>query len=81
MPYCKCDLTVRELAPLLDNGGKTCPWRLVDDFAGFAASSLERQSKGLWLLARHPVCQITGTNEHVELQLWSTPTLLTIGSD
>jgi len=39
MPDRKFDLTVRELPPFLNDCGEAAPWRLVDNLAGFAASS------------------------------------------
>jgi len=66
VPYRKFDLTVGKLPPLLDDWREAALWRLVDNFAGFAASCVERQRKDLQRpTVRHPVCQITGTNEHV----------------
>jgi hypothetical protein len=66
MPDRKFNLTVRELPPFLDGRRETTPRRLIDDFAGFAASRVEGQRKCLSrLLAGHPACQLIGANEHV----------------
>jgi hypothetical protein len=43
MPYPKFNLTVGELAPILDGRSETAPGRLIDDFAGFAAGGFQRQ--------------------------------------
>jgi hypothetical protein len=49
--------TVGELPPILNDWYDTALRKLIDDFAGFAASRVNRQRKYLWLLiARHPVC-------------------------
>jgi hypothetical protein len=66
MPDRKFNLTVGALAPFFDYWCETSPGRLIDNFAGFAASRVEGQRKCLWpLLAGHPACQLTGANEHV----------------
>jgi hypothetical protein len=66
MPDRKFNLTVGKLSPVLNGWRETTPRRLIDDFAGFAASRVEGQRKCLWpLLAGHPACQLTGANEHV----------------
>jgi hypothetical protein len=43
MPYRKFNLTVGELAPFFDDWSEAAPGRLIDDFAGFAASGCQRQ--------------------------------------
>jgi len=66
MPYCKFNLTVGELPPVLNNRCKTGGWRLVDNFTGFAARGVKGQREYLYVLrAGHPVCQLMGANEHV----------------
>ena len=50
MPYRKFNPTVRELSPILNNSRKTGVWRLIDNFAGFAARSVKRERKYLDLL-------------------------------
>jgi hypothetical protein len=66
MPDRKFNLTVGKLSPVLNGWRETTSRRLIDDFAGFAASGVEGQRKCLWpLLAGHPACQLTGANEHV----------------
>jgi hypothetical protein len=60
------NLTVGKLSPILDDWYETVLRKLIDNFAGFAASGVNRHPKYLWLLpARHPVCQIPWANEHV----------------
>jgi hypothetical protein len=49
MPYRKFNLTVGELAPLLDCWSETAPGRLLDDFGGFAASRFKGQREPLLL--------------------------------
>jgi hypothetical protein len=62
----KLDLTVGKLPPVLDGCHVTALRRLVDDFARFAASSVNRQCEYFGFPnAGHSVGQITGANEHV----------------
>jgi hypothetical protein len=62
----KLDLTVRKLPPVLDGCRVTALRRLLDDFARFAASSVNRQCEYLWFPnAGHSVGQITRADEHV----------------
>src|SRR6266704_4988371 len=62
----KLDLSVGKLPPVLDDWQVTALRRLTDDFAGLQTDRINRQRKDLSLPdARHPVCQIPGTNEHV----------------
>jgi hypothetical protein len=64
--YRKFDLTVRELSPILDDWYEPELRRLIDDFAGFAASRVNRQLEYLRRLhSKDPVCQIARANEHV----------------
>jgi hypothetical protein len=66
MPYRKFNLAVGELPPVLNDRCKTGGRRLVDNFAGFAASGIKGQREYLTLLfAGNAACQIMGTNEHV----------------
>ena len=66
MSYRKFDLTVRELSPILDDWYEPELRRLIDDFAGFAASRVNRQLEYLRRLhSKDPVCQIARANEHV----------------
>ena len=66
MPYRKFNLTVGKLSPILDDWYETVLRKLIDNFAGFAASGVNRQPKYFRLLpVRHPVCQIVRMNEHV----------------
>jgi hypothetical protein len=74
MPYRKFNPTVRELSPILNNSRKTGVWRLIDNFAGFAARSVKRERKYLDLLRlRHPVCQVAWTRAHVGTPNSSAP--------
>jgi hypothetical protein len=53
----KFDPTVGKLSPLLNNGQEAALWRLSDNFAGFAASVVQRERKDFQpLTARHSVC-------------------------
>jgi hypothetical protein len=62
----KLDLTVRKLPPVLDGCRVTALRRLLDDFARFAASSVNRQGEYLWFPnAGHSVGQITRADVHV----------------
>jgi hypothetical protein len=66
VPDRKFNLSVGELSPFLNGWCETALRRLVDNFAGFAPSCVERQCEDLQRLpVRHPICQIAGTNEHV----------------
>jgi hypothetical protein len=61
------DLAVGKLPPVFDDWRETFLRKLVDDFAGFAASRINRQPEYLRSLrAGHPVCQIARANNHVE---------------
>jgi hypothetical protein len=59
VPYRQFDLTAGELPPLLDDRCGTTLRRRVNDFAGFAASCVERERECQRLPVRNPVCQIT----------------------
>jgi len=73
----KLNLPVGKLPPVLDDWQVTALRRLIDDFAGLQTGRINRQRENLSLRnARHPVCQIPGTNEHVTppwLMLASVP--------
>jgi hypothetical protein len=60
------DLTVGKLSPILDDWYEAVLRKLIDNFAGFAASGVNRHPKYLWQpAARHLVCKIPWANEHV----------------
>jgi hypothetical protein len=66
MPHRELDLTVGKLPPILDDGDVTSLRHLIEDFASFAASCLDRQFEYPWLLrAGHPACQIERANRHI----------------
>jgi hypothetical protein len=50
------DLTVGKLPPVFDNSRVSDLRELIEDFAGFATSRINRQREYLRLLARHSVC-------------------------
>jgi hypothetical protein len=61
------NLTVGKLPPLLDNWPEAGTRRMIDNFARFAASCVERQRKDFERLpVRHPVCQFTGAISHCQ---------------
>jgi hypothetical protein len=66
MAHREFDLAVGKLPPILDDGNVTSLRSLIEDFAGFAASSLDGQLEYPRLLrAGHPACQIERANRHV----------------
>src|SRR5882757_5678387 len=50
------DLTVGKLPPVFDNSRISDLRKLIEDFAGFATSRVNRQREYLRLRARHSVC-------------------------
>ena len=56
MPYAELNPTVRKLSPLLNDSHVATLRTLIEDFAGFDASSVNWQCEYLWVLTRHPVC-------------------------
>jgi hypothetical protein len=61
------NLSVGALPPIFNDRNETALRRLINNFAGFAASRVNRQRKYIWLpRIRDSICQIRGANEHVE---------------
>ena len=56
MPHGELNPTVRKLSPLLNDSYVATLRTLIEDFAGFDASSVNWQCEYLWVLTRQPVC-------------------------
>jgi hypothetical protein len=66
MSHGELNLTVGKLPPIFNDGSTSSLRKLVEDFACFQASGFNWQRESLCLLrARHPVCHIAWTSEHV----------------
>jgi hypothetical protein len=66
MSHGELNLTVGKLPPIFNDGSISSLRELIEDFACFQASGFNWQRESLCLLrARHPVCHIAWTNEHV----------------
>jgi hypothetical protein len=66
MSHGELNLTVGKLPPIFNDCSISSLRKLIEDFACSQASGFNWQRESLCLLrARHPVCHIAWTNEHV----------------